>query len=132
MEKLFNRSARIAQELQKKIAMIIQHSIKDPRINTIITVSEVQVSKDLSHARIFISFLKNDDQLNIKKILILLNKASGYIRKLLCQKMRLRIIPNIIFYYDDSFLKGNKISLILKDLVKNKKTSYFQNKIKDK
>jgi len=118
MEKLFNRSIRIAQELQKKIAVIIQYSLEDPRIKTIITVSDVQVSKDLSHAQIFVSFLKSDDKLNVKKMLIILNKATGYIRSLLCQRMRLRIVPNIIFYHDDSFLKGNKISYILESLSK--------------
>jgi len=126
MEQLFNRSIRISQELQKKIAMIIQYSLNDPRIETIITVSEVQLSKDLSHAQVFISFLKSDDELNIKKLLIILNKASGYIRKLLCKKMRLRIIPNIIFYHDDSLLRGRKISLILDNVIKNKKKFLYE------
>lgn len=66
MEKSFNRSIRISQELQKKLAMIIQYSLKDPRIKTIITVSQVQVSKDLSHAQVFVSFLKSDES-NTKK-----------------------------------------------------------------
>ncbi|AEO08722.1 ribosome-binding factor A [Buchnera aphidicola str. Ak (Acyrthosiphon kondoi)] len=118
MEKLFNRSIRIAQELQKKIAVIIQYRLKDPRIKKIITVSEVQVSKDLSHAQVFVSFLESENQLNIKKDLIILNKSASYIRKLLCKIMRLRIIPNIIFYHDDSFFKGNKISFILEGLSK--------------
>ncbi|QCI22820.1 30S ribosome-binding factor RbfA [Buchnera aphidicola] len=118
MEKFFNRSLRIAQELQKKIALIIQYSLKDPRIQTIITVSNVQVSQDLSHAQIFVSFLKSYNKLNIKKKIMILNKSSGYIRRLLCKKMRLRIIPNIIFYHDDSCLKGNKISFILENLAK--------------
>lgn len=119
MEKLFNRSSRISQELQKKIAIIIQYSLKDPRIQTIITVSEVQVSKDLSHARVFISFLDKKKVCNVKKMLMILNKASSYIRKLLCKEMRLRIVPSIIFYHDDSFSKGNKISIILSNLEKN-------------
>lgn len=118
MEKLFNRSIRIAQELQKKIAVIIQYSLKDPRIKTIITVSDVQVSKDLSHAQIFVSFLQYNNERNIKNMLIILNKSTGYIRNLLCKRMRLRIVPNIIFYHDDSFLKGNKISFILENLSK--------------
>ncbi|WP_343154067.1 30S ribosome-binding factor RbfA [Buchnera aphidicola (Aphis aurantii)] len=119
MEKSFSRSSRIAHELQKNIAIIIQFFLKDPRFKTIITISEVVVSKDLSYAQVFISFLKKNNNFNSKKILILLNKASGYIRKLLCQKLRLRIIPNIVFYYDDSFEKGNKISLLLSKLTKN-------------
>lgn len=120
MEKLFNRSSRIAQELQKKIACIIKYSLKDPRINIITTVSEVKVSKDLSHSQIFVSFLNIENKSKIKEMLILLNKASGYIRKLLCKKMKLRIIPNMIFYHDDSYLAGNKISMILKKLLTKK------------
>ena len=67
MEKSFSRSFRIAQELQKKIAVIIQHSLKDPRIKTIITVSEVRLSKDLSYAQVFISFLETKNSLTVKK-----------------------------------------------------------------
>ncbi|AYN24693.1 30S ribosome-binding factor RbfA [Buchnera aphidicola] len=119
MEKSFSRSSRISQELQKNIAVIIQHSLKDPRIKTIITVSEVRLSKDLSYAQVFISFLENNYNLTVKKTLIILNKAAGYIRKLLCNKMNLRIIPTIVFFHDDSFFKGNKISVLLNKIKKN-------------
>ncbi|WP_422667291.1 30S ribosome-binding factor RbfA [Buchnera aphidicola] len=120
MEQFFSRSDRISQELQKNIAFIIQHSLNDPRFNTLITVSEVKLSKDLSYAQVFVSFYKDNDQYHIKKIIIMLNKASGYIRKLLCKKMRLRIIPYIIFYNDDSLLQGNKISMILNNIMNKK------------
>lgn len=116
MEKSFSRSSKIAQELQKKIAVIIQCFLKDPRLKTIITISEVIVSKDLSCAKVFVSFLEINNKLSTKKLLTLLNKASSYIRKLLYKQLKLRIIPNIIFYYDDSFIKGNKISLLLNQL----------------
>ncbi|QCI24435.1 30S ribosome-binding factor RbfA [Buchnera aphidicola (Muscaphis stroyani)] len=119
MDKSFSRASRIASEIQKKIALIIHHSLKDPRFKIVITVSEVQVSKDLSNAKIFISFLDYHKKENSKKILIILNKASGYIRKLLCKEMRLRIVPNIVFYHDSSSIQGNKISMILNNLIKN-------------
>lgn len=118
MEKSFSRSSKIAQELKKNIAIIIQYFLKDPRFKIIITISEVIVSKDLSYAQVFISFLETNENLNVKKLLTLLNKASGYIRKLLCKKLKLRIIPNIIFYHDDSLIKGNRISLLLNKLVR--------------
>ncbi|CAL4323408.1 30S ribosome-binding factor RbfA [Buchnera aphidicola] len=118
MEKLFNRASRISQELQKKIAVIIQYSLNDPRINTFITVSEVKLSKDLSYAQVFVSFLQNNKKNEIKKILIILNKAVSYIRKLLCKQTRLRIIPNIVFHHDDSFVKADKISMILANIIK--------------
>lgn len=99
--------------------------MQDPRIKKMITVSEVKISKDLSYAQVFVSFLENLNQRNVDKILIVLNNASSYIRKLLCKKMRLRIIPNIIFYYDDSFLKGNHISMILNKLSKKNENTLF-------
>ncbi|CAL4324117.1 30S ribosome-binding factor RbfA [Buchnera aphidicola] len=119
MEKSFNRSSRIAQELQKKIAMIIQYSLKDPRVKIMITVSQVRLSRDLSYAQVFISFLETENNLTVKKILMLLNKASGYIRKLLCKTMNLRMVPNIVFFHDDSFFKGNKISILLNKVKKD-------------
>ncbi|QFQ32198.1 30S ribosome-binding factor RbfA [Buchnera aphidicola] len=120
MEKSFSRSSKISQELQKKIAIIIQYFLRDPRFKTIITISEVIVSKDLSYAQVFVSCLEMNNNLSIKKLLVLLNKASGYIRKLLCKKLKLRIIPNIVFYHDNSFLKGNRISLLLNQLTQKK------------
>ncbi|UPT14724.1 30S ribosome-binding factor RbfA [Buchnera aphidicola] len=120
MEKSFSRSSKISQELQKKIAIIIQYFLRDPRFKTIITISEVIVSKDLSYAQVFVSCLEINNNLSIKKLLVLLNKASGYIRKLLCKKLKLRIIPNIVFYHDNSFLKGNRISLLLNQLTQKK------------
>lgn len=125
MDRSFHRSMRVAQELQKNISMIIQFSLKDPRIITMITVSQVHVSKDLSHAQVFLSIFDTKQKYNIEEILNILNKSTSYIRKLLCKKMRLRIIPNIVFYYDDTLLKGNKISLLLKKTLKNNKNSYF-------
>lgn len=119
MEKSFSRSSRIAQELQKKIAIIIQYSLRDPRVKSIITVSQVRLSRDLSYAQVFISFLETENNLTAQKILILLNKASGYIRKLLCKKINLRTVPNISFVYDDSFFKGNQISILLNTLKKD-------------
>lgn len=125
MDRSFHRSMRVAQELQKNISMIIQFSLKDPRIITMITVSQVHVSKDLSHAQVFLSIFDTKQKYNIEEILNILNKSTSYIRKLLCKKMRLRIIPNIVFYYDDTLLKGNKISLLLKKTLNNNKNSYF-------
>ena len=91
MQKSFSRSSKVAQELQKNIAIIIQCFLKDPRFKIIITISEVIVSKDLSYAQVFVSFLETKNSLSVKRLLSLLNKASGYIRKLLSKKLKLRI-----------------------------------------
>ncbi|QNS02048.1 MAG: 30S ribosome-binding factor RbfA [Buchnera aphidicola (Pentalonia nigronervosa)] len=116
MKKSFDRSLTVSQELQKKIAIIIQRSLKDPRINKIITVCAVQLSQDLSYARIFIGLFDEQDKTNTRSILSVLNRSTNYIRKLLFKSMRLRIVPNLIFVYDDSYLKGTRIANILSHL----------------
>ncbi|WP_343128052.1 30S ribosome-binding factor RbfA [Buchnera aphidicola (Takecallis taiwana)] len=118
------RSMRIAEELKKAISNILQNQFRDPRINAFITVSMVKMSRDLSCAKIFISYMENSILLKKKivhknindDILHILQKASGYIRRVLCQIMQLRKIPVIIFYNDNSLIQGMKIVQLLKKI----------------
>ncbi|CAL4323300.1 30S ribosome-binding factor [Buchnera aphidicola (Eriosoma grossulariae)] len=110
MDKINYRTIRIGQEIKKSVANILQYDLNDPRIHLNVSILHVVVSKDLSHAKIFFSLLK-DSQL--KKILKILNHAIGYIRKKLSQKIFCRIIPSLIFIYDDSLLKGIKMTKII-------------------
>ena len=57
MAKEFTRVDRLSQQMQQEIAVILQREIKDPRLHTMITVSDVDVSRDLSHAKIYVTFL---------------------------------------------------------------------------
>ncbi len=59
MAKEFGRSQRVAQELQKEIALILQREIKDPRVGLMVTVSGVEVSRDLAYAKVFVTFLND-------------------------------------------------------------------------
>lgn len=60
MSREFKRSDRVAQELQKEVAVILQREVKDPRIG-MVTVSDVEVSRDLAYAKIFVTFLFDND-----------------------------------------------------------------------
>ena len=116
--KQFHRFQRISQELQKKIAIIIQFKIKDPRLKIMITISSVEVSKDLSYAKIFITII-DDKNLEIRKnILKILKEASGYIRIQLSKTMRLRIVPKIFFFYDKSLTEGLRITNLVNKAIK--------------
>lgn len=119
MAKEFGRPQRVAQELQKEIAMIIQREIKDPRVGMMVTVSGVEVSRDLAYAKVFVTFLNDEDADSIKSGVKALQDASGYIRSLLGKAMRLRIVPELTFFYDNSLVEGMRMSNLVTNVVKN-------------
>jgi ribosome-binding factor A len=119
MAKEFGRPQRVAQELQKEIAIIIQREIKDPRLGLMVTVSGVEVSRDLAYAKVFVTFLNDDDADSVKAGVKALQDASGYIRMLLGKAMRLRIVPELTFFYDNSLVEGMRMSNLVTNVVKN-------------
>lgn len=111
MAREFKRSARVASQMQKELAIILQQGIKDPRIG-FITVNEVELSKDLATAKVYITALGADIE-GQKNNITWLNDAAPYIRSEMGKRMRLRNVPYIKFYYDDSFEKGMRVSELL-------------------
>ncbi|GAA0470376.1 MULTISPECIES: 30S ribosome-binding factor RbfA [Tatumella] len=118
MAKEFGRSQRVAQELQKEIALIIQREIKDPRLGMMVTVSSVEVSRDLAYAKVFVTFLNDKDEDAVKAGVKALQDASGFIRTLLGKAMRLRIVPELTFFYDNSLVEGMRMSNLVSNVVK--------------
>lgn len=119
MAKEFGRPQRVSQELQKEIAIILQREIKDPRLGMMVTVSGVDVSRDLAYAKVFVTFLEDKDEDAIKAALHVLSEAAGYIRSLLGKAMRLRIVPELTFFYDNSLIEGMRMSTLVTNAVKN-------------
>ncbi len=118
MSREFKRSDRVAQELQKEVAVILQREVKDPRIG-MVTVSDVEVSRDLAYAKIFVTFLFDNNAEAIKQGMQGLEKASPYIRTLLGKAMRLRIVPELRFIYDESLVEGMRMSNLVSSVIKN-------------
>lgn len=117
MAKEFGRPQRVAQELQKEIATILLREIKDPRLGMMITVSGVEVSRDLAYAKVYVTFLEDKDSAQIKAALKVLHDACGYIRSLLAKAMRLRIVPELSFFYDKSLIEGMRMSSLVSQVV---------------
>ncbi|AMG31110.1 30S ribosome-binding factor RbfA [Grimontia hollisae] len=117
MAKEFSRTQRVSQQLQKEIALILQREIKDPRIG-MVTVSGVEVSRDLAYAKVFVTFLTMGDQ-TPQGGLEALHEATGYIRSLLGKAIRLRVTPEITFYFDASLTEGMRISNLVSQAVKS-------------
>ena len=96
--------------------MILQREIKDPRIG-MVTVSDVDVSGDLQHARVYVTFLNNDAE-SIETGLKGLSEASGYIRLLLGKAMQLRVVPELRFAYDKTLVEGMRISSLVTNTIR--------------
>ncbi|PAJ75558.1 ribosome-binding factor A [Pseudoalteromonas sp. NBT06-2] len=113
----FSRTDRVSQSIQKEIAQILQREIKDPRLG-FVTVSAVEVSRDLSYARIFITVLDQKDENSGKNSVAILNDATGYIRSLLGKRIRARIMPDLKFVLDTSLMDGMRISNLVETAVR--------------
>lgn len=110
-----NRIQRVSQEIQRKISIILQRKIDDPRIG-VPTISGVQISKDLKNAKIFVTFLDKNDPKEIHSAITILQQASCFIRFLLARAVSLRFVPELLFKYDSSLIKGTKICSLVSKL----------------
>jgi len=119
MAKEFGRPQRVSQELQKEIAIILQREIKDPRLGMMTTVSGVEVSRDLAYAKVFVTFLNDKDDNAIKEGIKVLQDASGYIRTLVGKAMRLRIVTELTFLYDNSLVEGMRMSNLVSNVIRS-------------
>ncbi len=110
----YKRSERVADLLRQEISEIIFRQIKDPRIG-FITVTGVDVTKDLKFAKVFISVLKKDET---EQIINILNRAVHYIRGEVAKRIRIKFIPQIEFFEDRSLDYGEKIDTLLEQIKK--------------
>lgn len=107
------RVKRVSEQIKKEISDIVQNELKDPRIKKgIISVTRVRISSDLRHAKVFVS-IYGDETLK-EEIIEGLKNASGFIRKHVGSRIRLRYIPEIIFELDESIEYGVNISELIK------------------
>ena len=107
------RIERINSELQKAISHIIDTEIRDPQIDAIISVSEVETTPDLSYARVYITSIGNTAS---KEVLNRIKGAAGFIRGRLSKAVKLRITPRLEFMIDDSKEYASKIDTILSSI----------------
>ena len=117
MAKEFSRTQRIGDQMQRELALLIQREIKDPRLG-LVTITAVDVSRDLSHAKIFITIMgQDDDQEAVKGNLRILNDAAGFLRMQLGRSMKLRTVPQLHFNYDASIRRGVELSSLIERAV---------------
>ena len=109
----FSRTQRVGGQLQRELAQIIQQELRDPRLG-LVTISAVEMSKDMTHAKVFITLMNPDQDVNAT--LKVLKKASGFLRHALGKRILLRVLPELHFVYDSSLDEGMRISALLDEV----------------
>lgn len=113
------RTERLNHLIQTEISDLLRKHINDPRLNGLISVTGVEISKDLQNATVSISAL--GENLNRVEILKGFNSAAGFLRRELAHRLNIRVTPTLSFEFDDSIERGvNLISLIDRVAAKEK------------
>ncbi|MFB6434900.1 MAG: 30S ribosome-binding factor RbfA [Candidatus Malihini olakiniferum] len=108
MAREFRRTQRLSQEMKKEIGIILQCKVKNPRIG-MATVSGIKLSRDLAFAKVFVTFLNENESEHVQISIKALQDASSFIRVLLGKAIRFRIVPELAFVYDNSLVEGMRI-----------------------
>ncbi len=118
MGKAFLRTGRIAEQIQRELADLIQMEVKDPRVG-LVTLTGVEVTQDYAHAKVYFTTMKSADQ--APKAQAGLEHAAGFLRSQLAHRMKLRIMPQLHFIYDTSVENGVRLSQLIDEAVASDK-----------
>ncbi len=113
--KSFPRSARAADQIQRILSELIRTELKDPRVH-MVTITDVEVSVDMSHAKVFVTTLDAPD--HRAGTIAGLQHAAGFLRSALSRRLSLRTVPQLHFVYDESVERGTRLSRLIDESVK--------------
>jgi len=105
------RGQRVADQIQRDLSEIIAYELKDPRVG-MITITEVQVTPDYAHAKVFFTMLKDSPE-QIKNTVDGLSAAAGYMRGQLGKRLHIHTLPALHFVHDNSTARGMELSLLI-------------------
>ena len=115
----YNRIDRISEEVRREVDRIIREDLNDPRISGTFSVTHADVTRDLRHAKIFVSVLEDDKRADM---LAALKKAAGFIRRELGRNIIIRYSPELTFVSDENIAYGVHIAKVLADAQKTEAT----------
>ena len=114
MKKHSQRAQRVGEQIQRELAELLREHVKDPRVGRV-TVTGVEVSPDLSHAKVFITHLAGIEHAD--EAVQALQRTAGFLRSELSHRMQLYSVPQLHFVYDDSIESGMRLSQLIDDAV---------------
>ena len=113
MAKEYARTQRVADYLQRELAALIQHEVRDPRVG-MVSITGVDVSRDMGHARVYYTSMSANSAEEASESTEALNKAAGFLRSQLSRDSSMRMVPQLRFYFDSSVGRGRH----LEDLIR--------------
>ena len=113
MAKEYARTQRVADYLQRELAALIQHEVRDPRVG-MVSITGVDVSRDMGHARVYYTSMSANSAEEASESTEALNKAAGFLRSQLSRDSSMRMVPQLRFYFDASVGRGRD----LEDLIR--------------
>lgn len=121
MAREFHRADRVADAMRRELARLIQQEVRDPRVG-MVNINDVEVSRDLSTAKIFVTLVGEDDPSAIKASMDVLNRAAGFLRSQLAREIQMRVIPRLHFRYDETSVRGQELSALIDKAVQSDKS----------
>lgn len=115
MPREFSRTRRVAELVQRELARLLEEEVRDPRIR-LITITAVEVSKDLRHAKVYVTGMgEHAENVDHGQLLEVLKRAGGFLRRQLSHDLDLRRSPELHFVYDSSVEHGVALSHLIEE-----------------
>ena len=111
------RPQKVADLIQRELSELLRLEVRDPRVG-MVTITSVDVSPDLSHAKVFVTLLEKE---KLAETLQGLQRASGFLRSQLAHRMKLYTTPELRFIYDESVERGDHLSRLIDSVVPPKR-----------
>ena len=108
----FSRTERVADFLQRELAKLLLHSLRDPRAE-FVSITAVEVSRDLRYAKVFFTKLGLEDAKSAEEVARVLDKAAGFLRSEIARESTLRTVPKLTFKFDESVGRGRQMEALL-------------------
>ena len=112
MPKEYSRSERVADFIKREVALLLQRELRDPRVSNA-NVNAVVVSRDMSTAKIYVTFFDKETAEEAKQAVEVLNGAAGFIRTQVASQHSMRSTPKLRFYFDNSVRQGEHLSNLI-------------------
>ena len=120
----YNRIDRISEEVRREVDRIIREDLSDPRVGGTFSVTRAEVTRDLRHAKIYVSVLEDDKR---EGMMAALKKAAGFIRRELGHNIIIRYSPELTFVSDENIAYGVHIAKVLADAQKTEGVTTEEN-----
>ncbi len=113
MPREYSRTQRVADYLQRELAVLLQQEMRDPRLG-MVSITGVEVSRDLAHANVFVTVMGCDSGEEAKASLGVLNHAAGFLRSQLSRDSSMRSVPQLHFRFDSSVGHGRHMEDLIR------------------